>query len=94
MAFLRVLLPKCGGDLDSLYLKELAFIIADIEAANKANVSPKSLHSRLSRVCVCVLSSVNVVRRRRPRLAMISCKILSSDEREQRSRSQVVQKGR
>jgi hypothetical protein len=38
MAFLRVLLPKCGGELDSLYLKELAFILADVEAANKAKV--------------------------------------------------------
>ena len=39
MSFLRVLLPTCASELDSLYIKELTLMLADIDAANKAKVA-------------------------------------------------------
>lgn len=38
MAFIRTVIKQTGSELDSLYIKELTLLLADIEAANKARV--------------------------------------------------------
>ena len=47
MGFLRILLPRCAAELDSLYIKELLLTLVDTDAANKAKVRTVCV-----RVCV------------------------------------------